>query len=360
MVDFDALEAAGIVDARRRAPLIEYLDGLGFTAEEMVDAERHGRLFGLAGDALQRSGRPIHSLRTAAEALGVNLEDITHLWSILGLTVSSPEQVALSRADVDALDTCLVMRASMEDAAADGLLRVIGSLMARLADAESAVVRARRPEVWIGHTRDELATAQAYRAVALLIPRIGALIDAVHRHHLVGARTYFEGVVRSAAEHVECGVGFADLSGFTELSQMLTPADLSTLLKEFNATAADVVHADGGRIVKFIGDEVMWVSSTPARLVTTAADLVDHPRARAAGLLVRAGLAFGSVLAINGDYFGNPVNLAARLVAAATPGQILAPADVREALPDWSATAREPLLLKGFEAAVTAYDMRRE
>ncbi|MDT5182946.1 MAG: hypothetical protein QOI29_1104, partial [Mycobacterium sp.] len=42
---------------------------LGFTAEEMVEAERTGRLFGLAGDALQRSGPPAYSLRTAAEAL---------------------------------------------------------------------------------------------------------------------------------------------------------------------------------------------------------------------------------------------------------------------------------------------------
>ena len=70
MVDFDALQAAGIANARERAGLIEYLDGLGFTADEMVDAERRGRLFGLAGDALQRSGRPTYSLRTAAEALG--------------------------------------------------------------------------------------------------------------------------------------------------------------------------------------------------------------------------------------------------------------------------------------------------
>ena len=66
MVDFDALEAAGIANARERAALIEYLDGLGFTAEDMVEAERRGRLFGLAGDVLQWSGRPIYTLREAA------------------------------------------------------------------------------------------------------------------------------------------------------------------------------------------------------------------------------------------------------------------------------------------------------
>jgi adenylate cyclase len=63
VVDFDALEAAGIANARERAGLVEYPEGLGFTVDEMVEAERLGRLFGLAGDALQRSGRPGESGR---------------------------------------------------------------------------------------------------------------------------------------------------------------------------------------------------------------------------------------------------------------------------------------------------------
>jgi len=70
----------------------------------------------------------------------------------------------------------------------------------------------------------------------------------------------------------------------------------------------------------------VWVSTTPDLLVKAAVDLVDHSTAREAGLQVRAGLGYGEVLAINGDYFGNTVNLAARLVAAAEPGQILATA----------------------------------
>ncbi len=128
-----------------------------------------------------------------------------------------------------------------------------------------------------------------------------------------------------------CGVGFADLSGFTALTQMLAPAELSTMLTEFGDTVSDVVHADGGRVVKFLGDAVMWVSSNPERLARAAIDLVDHPRAREAGLQVRAGLGYGPILAINGDYFGNAVNLAARLVAAAAPGQILAAAELHDA-----------------------------
>ena len=86
MVDFDALEAAGIANARERAALIEYLDGLGFTAEEMVEAESRGRLFGLAGDALQRSGQPIYTLREAAHELGVPVDELIHAWHALGLS----------------------------------------------------------------------------------------------------------------------------------------------------------------------------------------------------------------------------------------------------------------------------------
>src|SRR5262249_45019242 len=148
-------------------------------------------------------------------------------------------------------------------------------------------------------------TAQAYRTAAEFIPRIGALIDTVHRHHLISARTYFEGIVRDSSASVTCGIGFADLSGFTQLTQSLTPAKLSDLLNEFGAAVADVVHADGGRVVKFIGDAVMWVSPVPEHLAKAAVDLVDHPKAREADLQVRAGLAYGPVLAINGDYFGN-------------------------------------------------------
>ena len=90
MVDFDALEAAGIANARERAGLIEYLDSLGFTAEEMVEAEGRGRLFGLAGDVLAWSGPPTYSLRTAADALGVAVDDVAHAWALLGLTVAGP------------------------------------------------------------------------------------------------------------------------------------------------------------------------------------------------------------------------------------------------------------------------------
>jgi class 3 adenylate cyclase len=355
--DFEQLAAAGIANPRERADLIKYLDGLGFTVDDMVEAERRGRLFGLAGDVLAWSGRPIYTVRAAAEELGISAEDVAHAWALLGLTVAGPDVPVLSQADVDALSTWVALKVVVGEDGAQGMLRVLGAAMARLAEAESTAIRAGTPDIQMTHTHDELATAQAYRAVAEFVPRIGPLIDVVHRHHLTGARTHFEGVLRDTSASVVCGVGFADLSGFTVLTNAITPAQLSDLLNEFAGTVSDVVLRDGGRVVKFIGDEVMWVSASPEQLVRAAVDLVEHPRAREEGLQVRAGLAYGSVLAINGDYFGSPVNLAARLVAAAGPGQILADPALHDELPDWPAVAHGPLTLKGFDDPVPAFDL---
>ena len=357
MVDFDALEAAGIANARERAALIEYLDGLGFTAEEMVEAERHGRLFGLAGDALQRSGRPIYTLRQAASELDVSADELTRAWHALGLSAPDTDEPVFSQIDVDGLGSWVAMKNAVGDDATMTLLRVLGGSMARVAEAGSTAIRVGMPDIQMEHTADEFVTAQAYRRVGEFIPRLGVLIDSVFRHHTVSARTYFEGVVRDTTASVICGIGFADLTGFTSLSQELSATELSNLLVEFASAVSDVVLSDGGRIVKFIGDEVMWVSPTPEKLAKVAFDLVDHQEARKAGLQVRAGLGYGSVLAIAGDYFGTPVNLAARLVGAAAPGQILVSTDVRDELAEWPADHQEPLMLKGFDAPVTAYDL---
>lgn len=356
MVDWDALEASGVADARKRAGLLEYLDGLGFSTEEMVEAERQGRLFGLAGDAVGRSGPPVHTLRTAAAALGVPVSEVQRAWTMLGLSVAGPDTPALSQADVDGLATWVEMRSNLGEPV-DGFLRVLGATMARLAEAESSMIRLTQPDMWLGHTRDELTTARAWRATAAFIPRIGAMIDAVHRQHQVSHRTFLEGLTGGPSANIVCGVGFADLTGFTSLTRILSSEELVTLLTEFGGTVADLVHCDGGRVVKFIGDAVMWVSPTAELLAKAATDLVNHPRATEAGLQVRAGLGYGEILAINGDYFGTPVNLAARLVDAASPRQVLAAACVHDELADWPSVAQEPLTLKGFDEPVPAYQL---
>jgi class 3 adenylate cyclase len=357
-MDLAAAEAAGIRDPAGRAGLLEYLEAKGFSLDEMAEAERNGRLFALAGDAIIQSGPAVHSLRTAAQALGLPEAEVAHAWAVLGLTVAGNDQPALTEADLDGLRTWVAMRGSLGTEVALGLLRVIGTSMARIAEAESSAIRSSTVDIMLHGPEDELRTAQAFGELAPVVPRIGAFMDAVHRQHIATTRSYFEAVVQGDdATSVRCGVGFADLSGFTGLTQRLSLPELSGLLTAFGSTASDVVHEHGGRVVKLLGDAVMWVNADPARLAEVAAHLVAHPLARKAGIEVRAGIAFGPVLAMDGDYFGQPVNLAARLVAVAEPGQILASADLCELLPDWSTRAHEPVPLRGFAEPVTPYEL---
>jgi class 3 adenylate cyclase len=356
-VDLAKAEAAGIRDAAGRAALLEYLEAQGFSLDDMVDAERNGRLFALAGDATARSGPPVHSLRSAAALLGLPVDEVAHAWAALGLTVRDLDQRVLSEADLAGLQTWADMSTVIGPNSAFGLLRVLGASMARLAEAESSATRGTLPDIQLDYTADELRTAQAWASLAQVVPRIGALMDAVHRQHIASTRSYFEAVVQNDSATVRCGVGFADLSGFTGLTERLSLPELSGLLTAFGSTASDVVHEHGGRLVKLIGDAVMWVNAEPARLAEVAAHLVAHPLAREAGIQVRAGIAFGPVLAMDGDYFGQPVNLAARLVAVAEPGQILAPAELCQVVPNWCARKLEPVALRGFAEPVTPYEL---
>jgi class 3 adenylate cyclase len=357
-VDLDAAQAAGIRDAAGRSNLLDYLESVGFSLEEMLEAEQHGRLFALAGDAVLRSGPPVHSLRDAAGVLNLPVAEVARAWSALGLTADNVDQRLLSDADVDGLRTWSLLRDGSGEAIASGLLRVLGASMARLAEAESSAIRGGAPDIQLNHTEDEAQTAKAFAEVAELVPRIGLLMDAVHRQHLQSTRTYFEQVVHDTSSSVTVGVGFADLSGFTALTERLTLSELSGVLSSFGTNAAEVVHEHGGRLVKLLGDAVMWVNADPDKLAEVALHLVRHPVAASAGIQVRAGLAYGSVLALDGDYFGSPVNLAARLVAAAEPGQILAPASVLKHLTRWLNEPLAPVSLRGFDEPVVPYALR--
>jgi class 3 adenylate cyclase len=146
-------------------------------------------------------------------------------------------------------------------------------------------------------------------------------------------------------------VGFADLCGFTGMSQHLSMDGLSQLLTRFEEIAADVVADHGGRLVKFLGDAVMYVTTDAVTAVAVAEDLVAAARLR--GLDARAGVTAGTALALDGDYFGPIVNLAARLVAVAEPGDVLASDDVVERLGDRRrAIALGPQQLRGFDEPV--------
>lgn len=352
-------QQAGLYDpsapaAADRLDLLRYLDSLGCSLEEMVDSDRQGRLFALSGDRLIRPWSRRWSTADAAREVGLEPALLERVWRALGLP--DPDGT-LSDDDLDALRTVAAFRGFLGDDAALGMARVVGGSMSRIAEAGSSAIRSGFSQVALGVSGSEAATARAYAEISALVPGVVRLMDSAYRHHLDSARKHFEAVEGDVVGlTVRCGVGFADLSGFTTLSGQLELAELSRLLVGFEDHASDVVHAGGGRVVKFLGDAVMFVASDPVRLVAIARDLVTHPAAVDVGVAVRAGCAHGDVLAQDGDYFGTPVNLAARLTDSAEPGQLL----VDEACAKRLGTSQslgdcDARVLRGFADPVPSY-----
>lgn len=361
-VDWDALAEAGLYDpeadgATDRRALLEFLDGEGCTLDEMVAANERGRLFGLAGDRKVRPGRDEFTLREAADQTGLDLGLVTRLWRAYGLPLVGPDTKVASRADVETLPLFATLAGLVGTDEALDLARVAGASVARFADATSAALRVAFSDLGLEASGSEVTTARVFSQVAELAPAVGRALDVLFRHHIEAARRQFEqsesndvallGQVRSA-------VAFADVSGFTALAQVSTSADLAAMLTRFERTATSLVHEVEGRVVKFIGDAVMYVTPRAAAAVDVARRLVDtsdHP--------VRAGVAYGLLLAQDGDYFGPPVNLAARLVSIAEPGQVLLAPDVAERLDGTYDTERlAPRALRGIPDPVTPYALR--
>ena len=144
----------------------------------------------------------------------------------------------------------------------------------------------------------------------------------VWRRHLMAALGHR---LETDDDAIEEAVGFADLSGFTQLSQRVSAERLGDLVDEFESTAFDVVSAHGGRAVKLIGDEMMFVANSLPVAVDIGLDLAERLRAIAGMPDIHCGIAYGPTVAVGGDVFGPTANLAARLTTIARRGTIVIP-----------------------------------
>jgi adenylate cyclase len=151
-------------------------------------------------------------------------------------------------------------------------------------------------------------------------------------------------------------VAFVDLTGYTTLAEERgddAAADAASGLYE---VAEQTVRAHDGRIVKQLGDGVLIRFPDATRALRAITELM--PAVAAAGLpAVHCGVAAGPVIVRDGDVFGRTVNLAARLSAAAQPGEILVEEGVVVALPGGTARFErlDRIALDGFAEPVAVW-----
>jgi adenylate cyclase len=319
------------------AEIVAMLTAFGVPREEIDQAEHDGQLVLLAIDRLALGQELSYTVEDACAGTGLPEEELRHIWRSLGFPDPSPEERVFSDVDLGNLAAVadLMHSGVVTPEVTYGMTRVIGSSMARVASALIDAVSARAEQV-VASVADEEELAEVLEPVASeahgFLPIFPAVLEQVWRRHLqVAARRR---LLRGDAEGGEQVVGFADLVGFTALAQQVSDVELAEVVDQFERLAYDVVVAGGGRVVKMIGDEVMFVVDDPVHAAEIALGLADASR-DAAGLSdVRVGMAVGPVIEREGDAFGATVNLASRATAIAYPGTVVVSPELRDLLED--------------------------
>ena len=186
------------------------------------------------------------------------------------------------------------------------------------------------------------------QAIVEQAPQFEQFIVHAWRRHLIAASLRLAATPSTAERALV--VGFADLSGFTAFSRSIDVPTLATMVDRFEALAYEHILDRGGRVVKTIGDEVMFAVDEPRPAGEIALALVEAYGRDADLPNIRVGLAVGPVLAWEGDLFGPTVNLASRLANFARPGAVLVSDELGALLgDDDTVTLRHlrPVRLKG-------------
>jgi adenylate cyclase len=268
-----------------------------------------------------------------------------------------------SDADVEALS---LLRTGVERFGLDAVLqlsRVLGTSLARIAEAEAMTVMVGEPDTFLPTASSTMAAAQASAELSGLLTNAAQAYDVLHRRHLAAALRRLDATVAPearSAEVVDVAVGFADLVGFSGLGERLDLRSFADAVRDFAAIASDVVATGGGRVVKLIGDEVMFVAPDATRAVGVGLELLEAFGAHPVLPPVRAAVAAGRVVGCDGDYFGPVVNTAARLVELAEAGILLVNDAVASAVVGerFELEALGAPRLRGVERPVEAFRVR--
>ena len=315
-----------------RDELVALLRAAGAADDEIARAEEDGTLLLLAIDHLTLGQELAFDVVAACDRTGLPEDELRHIWRSLGFPEPRPGERVFSTVDLDNLTAVagLLHSGAATPEVVYGMTRVVGSSMARIASALVDTVST-RAEALAADGESELPYGQLASDTGGFLPLFPSVLEQVWRRHLqVAARRRLLRAEQEGSPGLV--VGFADLVGFTAMAQQVSDEELAQVVDQFEHLAYDVVIAGGGRVVKMIGDEVMFTVEDPLAAVEIALGLAEASRAELSD--VRVGLALGPVLEREGDAFGPTVNLASRITAIAYPGSVVVSPELRNALED--------------------------
>jgi adenylate cyclase len=367
-IDF---EAEGLLDGlsgkarEARLALLEDLAKDGVPLEELKRAVEEDRLVLLPVERVFEEGTERYTAREIAARAGLEHDFLVRLMRALGAPIPADEERVYGEGDLEAAKRAkLFLDAGLPE---DGVLdtsRIIGISMANLADANRDLVG----EVFTEPGVDERELAQRYAAAAqTMSPLLGETLLHAYRIHL---REAIRQAVISEAELAEgrlsgsdeVTIAFADLVGFTRLGESLEIEQIGELTGRLFTLASEAARPPV-RLVKMIGDAAMFSSREAVPLLDSVLGLIEAAGNEELPSL-RAGVAHGQALSRGGDWYGRPVNLAARITGFARPDTVVVAQDVMDAVEsadenDFRFSYAGKRRFKGIEGEVPVHRVRR-
>jgi adenylate cyclase len=319
--------------ALAQARIVARMRHRGHGLAQLRRAAKEGRLaYGYLEDLFPEP-EVTYSLEDAARETGLESGLIRRIWSAAGFSETSLEH--LSDDDIALLGRlAAVLDAGLPLVAFLQLVRVYGLALAQMADAEVKLLHLYVHEPMIRDGAPVLDIAEELSDLASeLLPLAGPIMDSVHQRLLAhfleqDVVGHLELVADEAAlGRVRVAIAFADLAGYTRLTEEVGEEEALEVVERFVERVGETLP-DDARVIKTIGDEVMVVGSDAAALAHWAVGLVEEVVERP---LPRIGVHTGSALYRDGDYYGRVVNLASRVGARATGGEVLVTREVRDA-----------------------------
>jgi adenylate cyclase len=267
-----------------------------------------------------------------AEMSGMAPERTLRLWRALGFPDAADDDPAFTDADIEALNvlSTLIDSGFVGPENEASIARAMGQSLSRLADWQTdmlaeALTRDMDPEGDRGASAD-----QAVAAARALLPRLREVQDYVWRRHLAANADRLLAAV-GPGDRRELAVGFADLVGYTSRSRGMGGRELGAMIEDFESTAAEVIARHSGRVVKTVGDGVLFTAATARAAVGIGLELPEVWDSAERPPL-RTGVAYGRVLTRLGDVYSPVVNLASRLTSIAHPGTVLVDRELAQQL----------------------------
>ena len=367
-IDFEAEGLLGDLKGKAREArlaLLQELTDQGVSLEELKQAVEEDRLVLLPVERVFEEDAHRYSAAEIAEKSGLEPEFLARLLQALGAPIPDDDDRVFGEADIEAAKRAKAfLDAGLPE---DGLLetsRIIGISMANLADANRDLVGQVFTEPGLDERELALRYAQAAKAMA---PRLGETLLHAYRLHL---REAIRQAVVNEAERAEgrisgtdeVTIAFADLVGYTRLGESLDIEQVGDLSGKLLELASDAARPPV-RLVKMIGDAAMFASRESGPLLESVLGLVEAVGREEIPPL-RAGVARGQALGRAGDWYGRPVNLAARITNFAWPDSVVVDEQVKDSIAQSNGRLFEfsfagKRKFKGFAGEVPVHRVRR-